>query len=770
MPEASWTSMRKLLIVASLLPVYALANVALGWVSEIDLPGGTVAGGGVWAVFVFLVAIERIRDPVLLVAVPIITLAVSNTFHRWVLSGRPSSDIAAGLAIAFVVYTLGGYALLRRLGHSVWRWLWLPPLVAALLVLGLPIAVLWAVENLWAGLVVAFVLCTLAGYLMLRVLEYSRSYWWAPPAIAAAFVIGLPIAVLVEGHARATFVTFVGACAATGVLVGLRALGRPKRWLRVSATAAVIAALIATVDALKVPVDDRTASTRLAFPRTVDLVIVSPKRAVVRPAATRTAPPKPVDVTSWKTFYTVMLAGRGLLGFEIRPVLEGSTSRDQAVAALIGQTERLGTAPTLLDRLPRENRVIVLNVDGVTSLNRDASLTDPDPERAPQPEDWSDAVETLNLSRVPVVALLAGNDQSRLAEWRSWTKRWSQPSKGAAFHFSEVSDLGTTSVVDAALRVATQTSETFGDAALAAEYRPRLRFALGEKYAFPVNVGTLFRTGAVRACPAIGGGLIGCDKIEQISGLTEEYDFLDIDIEAALEHNAAYERESRYYWHVVHDKRERLSYVGYWWYLPYNPSPVLSASFCTPGFSIRDLTCFDHESDWEGVTVVVRDGERTPTEVRYAQHRKVVRYGWSELVRLWEGVEGGGFKVGVRPLVYVAKGSHASYPHPCKAHCLQGARLLFEGRNDGSVRWAKNDDPCGACLEPLPTDIRGNPALWNGFDGEWGAKHCVLRDVICNVGNAPRAPSKQDQYKTPATQKVDDGDAALKDIRRVLEG
>jgi hypothetical protein len=432
---------------------------------------------------------------------------------------------------------------------------------------------------------------------------------------------------------------------------------------------------------------------------------------------------------------------------------------------LVDQKERLTPETSFLSRLPRENRVIVLNVDGIVSLTGLKSLLEP-LTVATEPSTWSDAIERLNVSHVPVVALLAGSDPGRLREWKKWSERWSSPAHGGAFHFSEVADAGTTSVVDAALRVATRTSETFGEAVLAWRHRPRLRFAQGEKYAYPVNIGVLFQSGVVSACPAIGGGVLGCDEIREVSGLTEGYDFLDIDHEKALAQSAMHEQASRYYWHVVHDDDKRVNYVGYWWYLPYNPSPVLASSFCTPGFSIRDLTCFDHESDWEGITVVVRDGYRRPSAVLYAQHRNVVRYSWSELVSLWKE-----FQVGVRPLVYVAQGSHASYPYPCKAHCLQGAQLLFEGRNDGSKRWAKNDDPCGDCLEPLPTDIRGNPALWNAFDGEWGAKHCVLRDVICNVGHAPRSPSKQDQYKAPATQEVGDGDSGLKAVwRKILEG
>ena len=62
---------------------------------------------------------------------------------------------------------------------------------------------------------------------------------------------------------------------------------------------------------------------------------------------------------------------------------------------------------------------------------------------------------------------------------------------------------------------------------------------------------------------------------------------------------------SAYYYHVVDKDRPNRIYVDYWWYFTRNPSPIGAAVGCGPGARWVGVTCHDHPSDWEGVTVVL---------------------------------------------------------------------------------------------------------------------------------------------------------------------
>jgi hypothetical protein len=140
--------------------------------------------------------------------------------------------------------------------------------------------------------------------------------------------------------------------------------------------------------------------------------------------------------------------------------------------------------------------------------------------------------------------------------------------------------------------------------------------------------------------------------------------------------------------------------VEYWWAFAGNRSPSLSDAACLPALAVRRWTCFDHDGDLEGVTVVLRDG--VPQSVAYASHAGVVPISWVDLRRT-------GGREGPRPRVYVALGSHASYPGPCRSSCRRPQRGLFgmrlsEGQHDGARRavmgFMPNPEPNRQCLLP----------------------------------------------------------------------
>jgi hypothetical protein len=110
--------------------------------------------------------------------------------------------------------------------------------------------------------------------------------------------------------------------------------------------------------------------------------------------------------------------------------------------------------------------------------------------------------------------------------------------------------------------------------------------------------------------------------------------------------------------------------------------------------------------------------------------------------------------------VYVAYGSHASYPAKCthqgapkKFTCHQIGSLTPDGLRDPAPDlksdWASNG-LCDNCVLPLPTDPLGQPALWNAFPGKWGAPACTVGMKLCVRGPGPDTPSAQGRYRDPA--------------------
>jgi hypothetical protein len=130
-----------------------------------------------------------------------------------------------------------------------------------------------------------------------------------------------------------------------------------------------------------------------------------------------------------------------------------------------------------------------------------------------------------------------------------------------------------------------------------------------------------------------------------------------------------------------------------------------------------------------------------------------------------------------QPIVYVAYGSHASYPTKCSlpgkigASCNQfdfrvgpgwlGDKrpVLPDGAHDGAVAWTANlPRNCArvACVQELPVDYRGRRRSWNAYRGVWGAKRCAsvvlpipfLEDPqACVLGEGPRTPADQGRYR-----------------------
>lgn len=225
----------------------------------------------------------------------------------------------------------------------------------------------------------------------------------------------------------------------------------------------------------------------------------------------------------------------------------------------------------------------------------------------------------------------------------------------------------------------------------------------------------------------------------------------------------------------LHPAGEQL-FIDYWWFLRYNDLRPADLGQCAILVGAFPKLCGDHEGDWEGLTVVTNV---PPTRVQYAifaQH--------DGRLRLDPGPRGD-FRARRFEFtdperrhikVYVAQGTHASYPSPCprrqgRVFCKQGNGLP-EGFHDGERPWGRNDeDECAreepGCVLLMPrvgTEHGGEPLLyaasWNAWPGLWG--FCAKGEARCARG--PRSPGLQARFQQPTnrlTPKLEVPDAAV---------
>jgi hypothetical protein len=271
----------------------------------------------------------------------------------------------------------------------------------------------------------------------------------------------------------------------------------------------------------------------------------------------------------------------------------------------------------------------------------------------------------------------------------------------------------------------------------AVAHRPILLFDSGEILRTPVDVDELLASGLVELCPAGTSALEACPTPTSARDLTDQGDlrFRTESFENDSFHSRIYVRVTR---------RRGHEYLDYWWYLPDNPANTARGAMCGAGLVIPEVTCFDHQSDWEGVTVVLDDATKAVQAVNYAAHKFVVRVPWPTAraagVAMAEGSRLPAAAVDERPVVFIARGTHAAYPQACaKDFCPTGA-LSNDNEYDGHNPWSRNG--CLGCVSLFPATTTG-PASWNAFPGHWGTAFCAVRDFYCSRSDAPRSPWAQ---------------------------
>ena len=427
------------------------------------------------------------------------------------------------------------------------------------------------------------------------------------------------------------------------------------------------------------------------------------------------------------------------------------------------------------ERRPGADGVILLVVDGTPPVVEHPQALEDVAGTEGEVERWTAvarAARSGGWEQTAVFALLQTTDQDRLAEWSAAFAELG----GAA----SVQQLGSQTVTDAAVQLAAGTSTAQLHFWLAMQHRPLLLFDGGEDVPRPLSIEQLFDDDLVRQCEDLASkGTCGDGPPVRVTDLKTPGRHLvlsrpgDLRGMARREHEAWQRGEatldgrplghgSRMYFHpvLVPEGNRRLLYLDYWWYLLDNPAGAGKGAFCGAGLVIVGVTCFDHESDWEGVTVVLELIDRSweTRAVFYAQHDSVVRYESEDLRARWDGERGLPEEMRARipdyeqrPLVYVAQGTHAGYASRCRRECRQVAADLEEGDYGGELPWTGNDTAAClrvVCLMPLPTGSGGEPASWNAFKGPWGRRHCV-GTYYCDSGTPPAAPGQQDRYRDP---------------------
>jgi Vacuolar protein sorting-associated protein 62 len=295
---------------------------------------------------------------------------------------------------------------------------------------------------------------------------------------------------------------------------------------------------------------------------------------------------------------------------------------------------------------------------------------------------------------------------------------------------------------------------------LAERFRPWLLFDSKEKWR-PLDVDAMFEEGTQRFCQRHGHAAT-CVPIHSAG----EFDTLISSkqsgaasyIDIAGDSTGGYHgpdacrplldcnggSRSAIYYHATESNGRY--YLDYWWFLRFNHFTRLALNdSCRLPVARESGICDEHEGDWEGMTVVTRPHDERHVEyVVYAAHKGTFRYSATQL----------DLRDGTRPVVYLAEGSHAAYPLPCRHACHQPAGLavngvieLPEADHDGMAPWGRDAEACmpnarGSCLLSL------DKQSWTRWPGEWGAG-CTAACGGALDANSPHSPGVQARFQTP---------------------
>lgn len=139
-------------------------------------------------------------------------------------------------------------------------------------------------------------------------------------------------------------------------------------------------------------------------------------------------------------------------------------------------------------------------------------------------------------------------------------------------------------------------------------------------------------------------------------------------------------------------------FITYWYFFAFS-NPFRGAGVADAG---------GHEGDWERVSIRLNAADRA-TEVAYYQHRGEPSRKNGRIVS-WSELAAEGSVRDEHPVVFVARGTHASYPKACKR--VLGIKRCIVDRRDAGSLWTASGRLRDVALEP-----------WYGFAGAWGQLH-----------------------------------------------
>lgn len=181
-----------------------------------------------------------------------------------------------------------------------------------------------------------------------------------------------------------------------------------------------------------------------------------------------------------------------------------------------------------------------------------------------------------------------------------------------------------------------------------------------------------------------------------------------------------YDGQSVVYSHVATQAdRPGLLALQYWFFWYHNPSKN------------------DHEGDWEFISLLFEADTAAealasePISVGYAQHEGGERADWDDPKLDREGV---------RPVVFPAVGSHASYFSQALYFGRSGAEGFGCDNTDGPSRRL---DPTVVALPERVTDP-DDPLAWLSFQGRWGQRERAFF-------NGPTGPYAKGRWTEPVT-------------------
>src|ERR1700754_3358190 len=164
------------------------------------------------------------------------------------------------------------------------------------------------------------------------------------------------------------------------------------------------------------------------------------------------------------------------------------------------------------------------------------------------------------------------------------------------------------------------------------------------------------------------------------------------------------------YGHEVRD-REGALWLQYWFFYYYNDKAMLGNG--------------RHEGDWEMIQLRIGAGGE-PDVVTYAQHKRGERCAWGDV----ETKEGA-------PVVYSARGSHASY-----------LRRGNHATEVPLVGWDYNDAG-GPLVRPEVNVITDTDPSWVAWPGRWGGTRPADVGGVDWGEDSPVVPAQHSQWRDP---------------------